>query len=306
MRVLLVLLAATALSSQALALTEPQPIDNAEPRVRQVLYQPNAIYKIEVPRLTQTRIQFGEFEHGKVKVSIAQKNWHYDYSGGGSIVVWATEGATPSYATVTTYLDDGSTRPYTFELRPAQDPESTAVQVASADGMPPVEKQSDTAGYAVVSFTYGSADSALKAKRAAEQKQQQHAEWRARHAAIAATAPPLVHASIAVQDRRKCDFWWRGSITVLPVAACDLGNRTLFLWPGQMSVPGIFTVADDGSEQAATCSPRVEQHGAVECDRAAQRWVIRSGKKLAAELWNSGYDPLYESPAPANQRIARR
>lgn len=307
MKTLLVLLAVTALSSQALATTDdPQPIDKAEPRVRQAQYRQNAIYKIEVPRLAQTRVQFGEFEHGKVKVSLAQKNWHYDYSGGGTVVFWFTEGATPTYAPVTTYLDDGSTRLYTFELRPAQDPESTMMQVASAEGMPPVEKQSDSSGYAIVDFTYGTADNALKAKRAAEQKQQQQTERRARQAAFAATAPPVVHASMAVQDRKKCDFWWRGSGALLPLASCDLGNRTLFVWPGQLSVPGVFVVASDGSEQAATCSPRVEQPGAVECDRAAPRWVLRSGKKLATELWNSGYDPLYESPAPANQRIVRR
>lgn len=310
MRGLLVLFCATAIASPAFALTEPQPVTPDEPRVRRVEYVPDAVTKLVVPATGETQVVLSDRESGEIKISLAQASWRKSHGGGSSIIFSPNSGATTTYAHVVSYLPNGKTRRYTFELRVAPAPDNATVAVASADGTAPVEQPSYAAGYAVVRFTYAAADKEQRAEDAIAAKKAAKEQWLARRTAPQIAGPPVVHALASTGTRRRCDFWWRGSATLLPQAACDRGHTTTFLWDGQVPVPSIYVIDPDGSEQAVTASPDPERPGQIVVQRTAARWLLRSGKKSVVELYNSAFDPLWEEtpadPIAPPQRLTRR
>ena len=288
------LLAATLLAAfgpPAWALTEPQPIDAAEPSVRTVEYAPDEVVKIVVPALGETQIILSP-DDGKVLFSVAQATWRHSRAA-NTLNVAPNPGATTTFAHAVSYLPDGKTRTYTFELVVGTPPSG---MVASTDGAVP--QQGEPSGYAEVRFTYAAADKQAKAEAAQAAKQAAVQEAKARRAAAMQSRPPVVRSRAVAPVRRRCDFMFRGSAAILPQAACDQGDRTTFLWAGEVPVPAIFKVAPDGSEQAVTQAPDPSRPGLIVVPATSQRWVLRSGKKLAAELFDAAYDPLWNDAVP--------
>jgi type IV secretion system protein VirB9 len=275
------------LSSPAFALTEPAPVNPDEPRVRHIEYAPDSIVKVVVPPGGETQIQLAPDE-GKVVFSVPQAAWRHARAG-NTLVVAPNPGAPTTFAHVVSTLPDGRTRAYTLQLSVAD--EAAPTRVASADGAVPSPPPGPS-GYASVRFTYEAADRQTRADAAVAQRTAAVAEARQRRVAAVQAGPPVVHAQPAMVTRRRCDFMWRGASAILPQAACDGGTTTSFLWAGQVSVPAIFVVTSDGREQAVTQSPDPSRPGLIVVPQTAQRWILRSGPRLVAELFNAAYDPL--------------
>ena len=293
----------TMFSLPALAMVEPIPDSPAEPRMRHVEYTPDDVVKIVVPQNGETQIIISPDEE-KVQFSVSQQAWRHARAG-NSLVIAANPGATTTFAHAVSILPDGKTRTYTFELIPAGIPPQSQVASADTSTLPQGEL-----GYASVRFTYTAYDKEKQVQEAAAKKKAAIEAWRSRQALLAANGPPVVHASAPVQPRRRCDFMWRGWSQILPTAVCDRGATTEFVWPGQFPVPAIFTVTQDGREQSVTQAPDPMRPGVIVVPNTALRWVLRSGPKMVAELYNAAYDPLWSESTPvaeaqpANQQSA--
>ena len=290
------LLAGSALvSPSAFALTEPTPTVASEPRVRHVEYVQDAIVKIAVPVGSEVQLILSPDETSKVGVSVAQKAWHHARFR-NTIVFAPEDSATTTFAHIVSPLPNGTTRPYTIELTPVgRSATAPAVQIASAGSVNALPAPDY---YATVRFTYEQADKQAKAEAATQAKHAAVAEARARRVAMVQSGPPVVHMKGAAETQRRCDFLWRGSAALLPQAACNRGVTTSFLWAGQTPVPAIFTVTPDGREQAVTQAADPTHPGLIVVPQTAQRWVLRSGPKLVAELYDAAFDPLAGESVP--------
>lgn len=312
MRFAAVLLVGSILAGHAWALTEPVPVDEHESRVRVTDYKPDAIFLIRVPLGGETEVVLSEQERGHIKVSKSQEAWKRSHGGGSTIIFAANHDATMTYAHVVSEMPDGSTRRYTFQLEPAADPATTNLQVASADGGPVQTQASASAGYAVVRFTYdaddklrkqqaAAAEAARKKQEAVDARTARRASWQQSGSGF---GPAVVHAKAPPDERKKCDFWYRGAGPLMPQAVCDRGDRTTFFWAGQLPVPAIFAVDAAGHPHEVTGSPNPEIRGEIVVPQTSQRWVIVYGKDMVLDLWNSAYDP-YWTPG-VSPRVATR
>jgi type IV secretory pathway VirB9-like protein len=290
-RLLLTATILAAFSAPAWALTEPQPVNASEPRVRAVEYAPDQVVKIVVPASGETQIILSP-DDGKVLFSVPQAAWRHSRAA-NTLNLAPNPGATTTFAHAVSYLPDGKTRTYTFELMVGS---AGSGMVASTDGAVP--QQGEPSGYAEVRFTYAAAETQAKAEAAQAAKQAAVQEAKARRTAATRGGSPVVRSRAMAPVRRRCDFMFRGSAAILPQAACDQGDRTTFLWAGEVPVPAIFKVAPDGSEQAVTQAPDPSRPGLIIVPTTSQRWVLRSGKKLAVELFDAAYDPLWNDPVP--------
>lgn len=313
MRFAAILLAGSLLAGHAWALDTPVPINQDEPRIRQVEYKQDHLYLVRVPVPGVTQLVFSPQERGKIKVTIAEsKSWVHSHGGGSSVMIAANANAPTTYADIVTEMPDGSTRNYPLQLEAAPDPTATNLQVASSDGGPVQTQVSQAAGYAVLRWTYDADDKLRKQQatvvEAARKKQEAAEAWKARRVSWqqggSGFGPAVVHAKAPPEERKRCDFWYRGSGALMPQAVCDRGDRTTFFWAGMLPVPSIFGIDAAGHPHVATASPNPEVRGEIIVPETSQRWVIVYGKDQVIELFNAAYDPYWTPSQPA--RVAAR
>ncbi len=292
------LLACTALSTYAHALQVPTPTTPGEPRVLQVPYSPNDVIQIIAPAVGETQIVLSPDET-KFDVSIVSKAWHHD-AAGHSFAVAPDPGAPTTVAHVVTYLGDGKTRRYTFELTAAAEgvkptPTFGDQRVASNDPSAGVGSPAPVAPYLTVAVTYAQAETTAKVEAAGARRSAAIAAWRAQRAMRAEGAGEAraraMLASDAAAQRRRCNFMWRGNPAVLPTAACDTGAATTFLWPGQMPPAAVFLINPDGTEQSVTQAPSPDRPGLVIVPATSQFWRIRRGN-LVADIFDVSFNPI--------------
>lgn len=292
MRAVAAIVAGLVFAAPAWAVTEPQPIQGKDSTIRSVEYDPNALVLIKVAIGSAVQVILPA-DTVKAPVSVAQAAWRYS-SAANTVVFAPNPGATTMVGHIVAIMPDGTKLLHHLLLTVAQ--ETPSAMVASADGSVP--QPSPVMGYSSVEFTYGKANEAAKARAATEARKAAVQAAVARRAAFQQSGPPVVRSTASVPERRRCDFMWRGDASLLPQAACDGGTMTRFLWAGQVPVPAILTVDAAGHEHPVTQAPDPNRHGLIIVPAISQRWILRSGSGVVAELFNAAYDPLWNDPVP--------
>ncbi|WP_269714865.1 TrbG/VirB9 family P-type conjugative transfer protein [Caulobacter sp. NIBR2454] len=238
-----VLLAASA-SSLAIA---------ADPRIRTLAYNPDAVVRVEGRFSNAVQVVLGDGEE-ILHVALGDSTAWEAVAEGRLLFLKPLE-ARPTNLIVATRAPDGSIRNYAFDLKVA----------ARKDDGP-----------WMLRFTYP-ADDRVRLAAVVDAKE---AQLRAR----------LIQLQLdrgAVEGPRNLAWSLQGSVTLAPSEVSDNGRFTVLRFPGGQAVPAVFAVAPDGEETLAAFDVRGEfvvVHGV----HAQLR--LRQGRQVAC-LWNEAFDP---------------
>jgi len=300
MRLAIALCAATALAAPACAVTVPEPDRPDECRVRHVAYTSDII-RLQVPVHGSLMLILSP-EEKEMTAGLASGKWTA-MGTGNTLMIAPKPDAPVTNMQLVSMLPDGTARPYTFEMntvadgiRPSPAPQQVANNGPVAPSAPPPCDAANSP-YSVVRVTYAAQiRQAVQAARDAALK--------AKQAETGADTGPMAPVPLAATTAaRRCDFEWRGTPGLLPLAACDTGTQTVFYWPGQLRPPAMFMVGADGGEQSTSPAPDPARPGWMVVNGASPWWRLRLGDGLVTDLYDAAYNPLAEVPAaPARPR----
>jgi type IV secretion system protein VirB9 len=287
-RTVLAVLIACSLSSSLFAQTHAKP---ADPRLREVVYDPLAVVTVPVKRGMVTLVVFDQDEViTEVAVgqggdcSKAEAVWCVSAQPGGrTLFVKAKSGAdAPNNLAVVTdrrthalrfvVLPDGDRQQPVYRLSvkaPAQPKPSTglsAQDLAALAAMPPLPSQP------------------TPQQLVAERLQ---------------VKPTVMNTQYSLAEGD-------GSQDIVPTLVYDDGRFTYLRFPGNREVPDVFHVLGDGSETLVNA--RMEDDQLV-VDRVSRRLMLRAGTAVVG-IWNEAFD-LEGSPAegattvPGVQRVLK-
>jgi type IV secretion system protein VirB9 len=177
---------------------------------------------------------------------------------------------------VLTQRPDGSLRRYVFEMETVSDPTTAN----GADGV-----------FYSVQFTYPADVAAAAVADRAER-------WRLYKITAAKAAASAASALLATENTnpfigdRNYRYVAQGDKSLAPVIVFDNGYSTVFQFPGNERIPGIFVVDPDGKE--ATASYSVDA-GNVEVGQTAREFRLRDGNTVL-NVYNLGYNTVGQNP----------
>ena len=178
---------------------------------------------------------------------------------------------------VVTARADGTTRSYQFELI-ARAGDTGSAQVASLDGMVPMARPATPFA---IQFVYP--DDARQAAIAARQRQAAGADER------------LAESRLAVDyfyGPRNWRYAAQGSRAIEPAEVSDNGRLTAMRFPGNSTVPTIYTVAPDGQESIV---PYTMRGDVALVSTTAREFRLRYGSEVVRIL-NMAFDPIGQNP----------
>lgn len=255
---------ALAVSAPALAVELPQP-GHDDARVRTVVYQPMNVVTVDAAQLRSTMIEFAPTETiGPISVGDPEA-WSVQPAGNYLFVKPKVSPGRETNVQLVTKRQDGTTRVYQFDLVPHDD--------ASAPGV----------FYAVV-FQY-------PADVAAEKKAQAVARWKVQQTKIAKDRLDTDWFA----GKRNWEYVARGSVSLCSPSSLEVsdnGELTAFRFPGRTSLPAIYRVRPDKTEEIANFTMRDDNavvHG------ISGMWRLRDGKEVC-DIRNMGYDPKGYDP----------
>lgn len=259
----LALFASCVLASPALGVQTPRA-GRYDARVRVVAYNPMNVVRVIGGTFASTEIMFAPGET-ITQVAIGDADGWLAAPTGNLLFLKPTEVRAPTNAQVVTKRPDGSVRSYQFEL------------VAHAGT---VDHPAEGAQFAI-NFTYP--DDARQEAAEADRKRQ-------------ASADELV-----AQNRLAVDFYygprnWRytaqGSTAIQPLAVSDNGRLTAFRFPGNMTLPTIYTVGPDGQEGIVPYT----MHGDLAVvATTAREFRLRYGQDVL-RVFNLAFNPIGQNP----------
>ena len=92
------------------------------------------------------------------------------------------------------------------------------------------------------------------------------------------------------------EYTYAGDEALRPSKTFDDGRFTYFAWPEQSSVPAIFLVLPDGSEQLVN---HVQRGNYISVERIGRQFTLRNGS-LATCIFNEAFEtPVFDQAAPA-------
>ena len=239
---------AVLLAALSLALAAPAAADN---RLRTLVYQSNAVVRIEGKVKVQTTIMFGPDEVIE-NVAIGDSGaWQVQPNKAQTILF--VKPLDPVARTNMTVVTDKRT--YLFDL--VSSPGSSALYV--------------------LKFRYPELE-----KKAEEERLAALAEAEAL-AARAAAAPEIALPGgdpAVVVDPTKLNFAWAtsGAAELLPTRAFDDGNAVFLSWPQGVSVPAILVTNEAGDEGPVNYTVRGET---IVVDGVPPKLILRSGRDTA-------------------------
>lgn len=245
---LLPLIAALALASPVAAQT---PLD---PRIRELTYDPAAVYRIAGAFRTATQIVFSPEEtirHAAIGDSVA-----WEVAAEGSVLFLKPRERHQATNLLVVTEREGAVRHYAFELlaRDAGDRTAVAYQVRFRY---PADEQAETA--------------------------------RALAAQAEAVEQRLIGLELergVVEGARNLAWSAQGDATLQPSEVSDNGRFTVLRFPGVQALPAVFEVGEDGSERLIPYDVRGEFvviHGVTRGLR------LRRGRSVLC-LFNDAYD----------------
>ncbi len=259
----LALLASCAVASPALAVQDPHA-GRFDARVRTVIYNPLNVVRVTGGTLASTEI---EFAAGEVitQVAIGDADGWLVLPAGNLLFLKPVEARTPTNAQVVTRRPDGTSRSYQLELVAR-----AATQTHAAEGV-----------QLVVAYSYP--DDARQAAMTARQR-------------VAATADEqLAQSRLAVDlfyGPRNWRYTAQGASAVQPLEVSDNGRLTAFRFPGNQTLPTIYTVAPDGQETIVSYTMRDDL---AVVSTTAREFRLRYGEGVL-RVFNLGFDPIGLNP----------
>ncbi|NPD69599.1 P-type conjugative transfer protein VirB9 (plasmid) [Lichenicola cladoniae] len=261
--IVLALLTSCALASPALAVQTPHA-GRYDSRVRVVAYNPMNVVRVIGGTFASTEIMFAPGET-ITQIAIGDADGWLAAPTGNLLFLKPTEVRAPTNAQVVTKRPDGSVRSYQFEL------------VAHAGT---VDHPAEGAQFAI-NFIYPA--DARQAAADAEHKRQANTD------------------ELVAQNRLAVDFYygprnWRytaqGSTAIQPLAVSDNGRLTAFRFPGNMTLPTIYTVGPDGQE---TIVPYTMHGDLAVVSVTAREFRLRYGEDVL-RVFNLAFDPIGQNP----------
>ena len=241
----------------ALALSLAAPLAAQDNRLQTLVFNENAVVRIDGKVKVQTTIKFAPdevIENVAIGDSMA---WQVQPNKAQTILfVKPLELDARTNMTVVT-----DKRTYLFDL--VASPRNSALYVLQFR-YPELEKAAEEARLAAVAEAEAQAARAL-----------------ADPVAVAATADPY-----AVGDPAQLNFAWAsaGATGLLPSRAYDNGDAVFLTWPQGVAIPAILVTNDEGDEGPVNFTVRGET---VVVDGVPARIILRSGRDTAT-LTNTG------------------
>ncbi len=273
----LVLLASCALAGPALAVQDPRA-GRFDARVRTVPYNPANVVRVIGGTFASTEIIFAVGET-ITQVAIGDADGWLAQPAGNLLFLKPSEVRAPTNAQVVTRRPDGSFRSYQFEL-----------VAHAAAGQQPAEG----AQFAV---TFAYPDDARQAVVAERAK------------AAAGADEQLAQSRLAVDlfyGPRNWRYTAQGAGAIQPLEVSDNGRLTAFRFPGNQTLPTIYTVAPDGQE---TIVPYTMRDDLAVVSTTAREFRLRYGNDVL-RVFNLSFDPIGQNPGtgtttPEIQRSVR-
>jgi type IV secretion system protein VirB9 len=252
----------------ALALSLCAPLSAKDSRLQTLVFDENAVVRIDGMVKVQTTIKFGPDEVIENVAIGDSAAWQVQPNKAQSILF--VKPLEPTARTNMTVVTDKRT--YLFDL--VASPRNSALYVLQFR-YPELEKAAEEARLAAIAQAEAEA---------------------ARAAAEPTLAPRLADADpFAASDPAQLNFEWAtaGRPALLPKRVFDNGEGVFLTWPAGASIPAILITDDKGEEGPVNYTVRGET---VVVDGVPERIILRSGRDTAT-LTNNG-------PARASARQA--
>lgn len=256
-------LASCALAGPALAVQTPHA-GRYDSRVRVVAYNPMNVVRVIGGTFASTEIMFAPGET-ITQVAIGDADAWLAGPTGNLLFLKPTEVRAPTNAQVVTRRPDGSLRSYQLEL---------TAHAGTAD------EPAEGTQFAI-NFVYP--EDARQEAAEADHKRQASAD------------------ELAAQDRLAADFYygprnWRytaqGSTAIQPLEVSDNGRLTAFRFPGNMTLPTIYTVGPDGQEVIVPYT----MHGDLAVvSTTAREFRLRYGHDVL-RVFDLAFNPIGQNP----------
>ena len=264
----------------------PKPASKLDSRMRVIAYDPNQVVHLATAAGTTLVIRFGGDET-VVKVAV-DDSLHLKSAPEGNFLFLKSATALPLQPVyVLTEGPEHRLRRYVFEL-------------AVNEPGPLANNAPDV--YYSVQFTYPLDEAAARRAKELADAQQAAADARKEAAAAEARAAAnelkLAHQQIEHEARdpasgnRNWKYIAQGDRSILPLEVYDNGFSTVFRFPGNVRVPGVFQINPDGKEATSNYSVKGTL---VEVDSTARQWRLRDGGTVLC-IWNLAYDPVGHNP----------
>ncbi len=275
MNVLVLPLALVLLSMPLMLASAAQPSDRSDPRLREVMYDANAVVTVPVKRGMVTLVEFDKGE-AITEVAVGQGGdctkpdavWCVAAQPGGRHLYVKAKSAADapnnlavitdrrSHALRFVVLPDGDRQTPVFRMairspKPAAAPPS----LAEMEPIPPPPTAQQ-----------------IVAERLAAK-------------------PTVLNTQYALAEGA-------GSVDIVPTLVYDDGRFTYLRFPGNREVPAVFHVLGDGSETLVNA--RMEDDTLV-VDRVSRRLMLRAGSAVVG-IWNEAFD-LEGSPAKGSTTV---
>ena len=271
------LLTATTLTQPAFAVEDPRA-GRWDARVRTVAYNPMNPVRLVGSTFTSTQIIFAVGET-VTHVAIGDAEAWLAQPTGNLLFIKPIEIRSPTNMQVVTSRPDGSIRSYQFELLARPAPSPTGAQVASLGGTVPMPAGSVTPF--AIQFTYP------------DDMRQAAIEKRDRSTAGAAEREAQSRLSVDfLSGPRNWRYAAQGSHAIEPAEVSDNGRLTAFRFPGNMTVPTIYTVAPDGQESIVPYNMRADR---AVVSTTAREFRLRYGGEVL-RVFNLAFDPIGMNP----------
>jgi type IV secretion system protein VirB9 len=273
----LALLAGTALAGPAHAVQEPRA-GRWDARVRTVPYNAMNPVRLVGSTFTSTQIIFAVGET-VTHVAIGDAEAWLPQPTGNLLFIKPIEVRQPTNMQVVTTRPDGGTRSYQFELVARPAPSTTGAQVASLDGTVPAPAGPATPF--AIQFVYPE-----DAREAAIANRRRAATGEGERDAQARLAVDFFYGP------RNWRYTAQGSRSIEPAEVSDNGRLTAFRFPGNSTVPTIYTIATDGQESIVPYSMRGDL---AVVSTTAREFRLRYGGEVL-RVFNLGFDPIGQNP----------
>ncbi|MBL8388623.1 MAG: TrbG/VirB9 family P-type conjugative transfer protein [Hydrogenophaga sp.] len=260
-----------------------QPNDKADPRLREVVYDANAVVTVPVKRGMVTLV---EFDPGEVIAEVAVGQGGDCSKTDAAWCVAAQPGGRHLYVKAKSSADAPNNLAVITDRRSHT---LRFVVLSDSDRQPPVYR-----------LAIRSPKPAAATPSLADREQ-----------AALANLPPIpppptaqqivaerLAAKPSVLNTQYALAEGAGSADIVPTLVYDDGRFTYLRFPGNREVPAVFHVLGDGSETLVNA--RMEDDTLV-VDRVSRRLILRAGSAVVG-LWNEAFD-LEGSPAKGSTTV---
>jgi type IV secretion system protein VirB9 len=287
---LVIAAALVAFAGQAFALQIPTSAKNGDPRVCNVVFNPDEITDVTVPAGNTVTLKFGPNER-VAYVSVSDSAHLKFFVAEGSNGVWlkGSEAMPAQPVSIRTLRDDGTPRDYTLQWTalavPSERPAGATIASAGptpALGLTEVAVKPPRICY-VIRYQYPADDAATNA-----------AKWRASQAKARDNAAEIALHNAQATATRNVRYVAMGDLSLAPTEVFDDGNSTELHFPGNMRIPSIYTVSPDGKESVVG-DLTTEDNGVVKLHGTMPIIRLRDGE-LVLCLFNRAYNPIGTEP----------